>query len=378
MKNVIQLDLSKYIVRLTYDTEGISNDFSADYLSYGFTHWGDGSVTTANTTFTITNDTVTSFSLEPTGGPLFFTSPISNNIGSTKKIMQNYQTWTNDSDVNKMISLLNTAGSERNFTEISDNIDLKILTTSEQTSFNWSYTYNGVDYSSVNLGFQNIYGRPFIIFSDNRGIYQIGNTKINISQQQAIQIAEDYARTITYPLNYGNGTIIIVKDLNVNETNIIANLSTTSKDSATLYPYWNVQIPLDHNYPGKTYAVTVSIWADNGTVFNAQRNVVALSFPVPSLATVSLLAFIPLLAIIFAFLLVIVVVLIYLLGTRNRTDRTVEKIFVLGRNTQEIKDEVLKWFNQNNVEILENHEDSVKGRWGNWTSNSPQILSGFV
>ena len=42
----------------------------------------------------------------------------------------------------------------------------------------------------------------------------------------------------------------------------------------------------------------------------------------------------------------------------------VEDLFVSGRSTQEIKVEVLSWFNQNKVEVLETHEDFVKGRWG--------------
>jgi hypothetical protein len=44
--------------------------------------------------------------------------------------------------------------------------------------------------------------------------------------------------------------------------------------------------------------------------------------------------------------------------------RTVEEIFVSGRNTQEIRDEVSRWFSQNQVEMMENREDYVKGRWG--------------
>jgi len=326
LKNVIQLDVSKYTVTLTYDTVRTSNaEFSADYLGYGLIHMSYGSERTANASFSISNNAVTSFSLEPTGGQLFFTNKISNNFDAASRIMQNYQIWKNDSDVNKMINLLNMAGSERNITELSDNIDLKILTTPEFTSFSWSYTYNGANYSSVNLELQNIFGSPFIIFSDNRGIYSIGNTNINISKQQAINIAENYVRNYSYPLDFGNGTIIIVKDLNVNETNTTANLSTTSRDPLTLYPYWSVQVPLDRIYPGETYAVTVNVWADNGAVFNAQRDVVPLSFPVPSLAPVSLLAFVPTLVItasiiaITVVILAVVVIVLYLKDKQKTT-----------------------------------------------------------
>ena len=211
--------------------------------------------------------------------------------------MQNYQAWTNDPDINKMINLLNTVGSEKNFNEQLDNIELTIITTFDQTSFDWSHIYNGAKYSSVDLVFQNFFGRnsalSSITFSDNREIYEIGNTNINISKQQAIQIAQDFVENLSYPINYGNGTIVTVSDLSINETNTVANLSTTSLGTMTLFPYWSVQIALNQVYPGETYAVTLGIWANNGTVFNAQRDVV----PLPYFTPVSIFALLQTLAI---------------------------------------------------------------------------------
>ena len=285
LRNVIQLDLSKYIITLGYGTLRTSSaGLPTDYLGYGFMHWNDGGLTTANATFTISNNTVTSFSLQPTGGPLFSTYAISNNFDTAKKIMQNYQAWTNDPDVTKMVELLNAAGSKRNVSEISDNIDFRILTTSMSTSFSWSYIYNGVDYSSINLVLNNFIGFSLVSFSDNRGIYNIDNTDINISKQQAINIAENFVDTYSYQINFGNGTIATIKDLNINQTNISANLSATSRDPTTLYPYWSVQVPLNHTYPGETYAVTVNVWADSGAIFNPQRAVIPTSFATPSIS----------------------------------------------------------------------------------------------
>jgi len=335
LKNVIQLDLSKYIVTLAYDAMRSSDGFSADYLGYGLIHWTEeGGETTANASFTISNNTVTSFSLLPTGGSLIFTSSISNSFDSAEKIMQNYQAWTKDSDVNKMINLLNTAGSEKNFTEQLDNIELTILTTSEQTSYDWSYIYNGANYSSLNLVFQDLFGLPSISFSDNRAIYKIGNTSINISKQQAIQIAQDFVENLSYPINYGNGTIITVSDLSINETNTVANLSTTNWGTTTLSPYWSVQIALSHNYPGETYAVTLGIWANNGTVFNAQRDVVPLPVTLPSLTPASFFAALKTLLIIatvaIVVLLIVLVLVIYLLLLRpqrkTQSNKTIHSI----------------------------------------------------
>ena len=118
MKNVIQLDVTKYTITLTYDTERTTNGFSTDYLAYNLVHFSDGFEASANAIFAINNNSVTSFTLQPTGGQLFFTTPTTNSFDSAKRIMQNYQIWTHDSEVNKMINLLNTAGSENNVTEL--------------------------------------------------------------------------------------------------------------------------------------------------------------------------------------------------------------------------------------------------------------------
>ncbi len=54
--------------------------------------------------------------------------------------------------------------------------------------------------------------------------------------------------------------------------------------------------------------------------------------------------------------------------------RTVEEIFVSGRTTQEIREQVIGWFNQNQVELLENREDLVKGRWGIGLATAPKYF----
>ena len=184
----------------------------------------------------------------------------------------------------------------------------------------------------------------------------MGNTNVNFSKQQAIQVAEDYVRNLSYELNYGNGSVITVKGLIVNETDTTATLSTTSQYSATLYPYWSVQVPLVRNYPAETYAVTVGVWAGNGTIFSAQRNVVPKSFPIPHNTPPSLYTLIfPLII-----ALLIIFSLTYFLVTTSRKSRTIREIFVSGRTTAEVKDEVLRWFSQNNVGVMENHVDYVK------------------
>ncbi len=281
LKNVIQLDVSKYTMDLGYGVLRESDTgLATDYLGYGLSYGEFGS-STANAGFTVSNNTVTDFSFQQTGGSLFSKFTISKSFDTALKIMQNYQTWTNDPDVTEMISLLKTAGSERDITEQSGNIDLKIVVATTSTTFSWSYNYNGAEYSGINLELSNFIGLSSVNFTDNRSLHKIGNTRIDISQQQATIAAENFVNNLDYKVNFGNGTILTVKNLHFNDANTQANLSTTTRDPATLYPYWRIQVPLDHTYPGETYAVTVNVWADTGIVFNAQRAVVQTSSTTP-------------------------------------------------------------------------------------------------
>jgi hypothetical protein len=54
--------------------------------------------------------------------------------------------------------------------------------------------------------------------------------------------------------------------------------------------------------------------------------------------------------------------------------RTVEEIFVSGRTPQEVRDEVFRWFGQNQVETMENSQDYVKGRWGVGLATAPKYF----
>jgi hypothetical protein len=154
-----------------------------------------------------------------------------------------------------------------------------------------------------------------VSLNDNRSLFQIGNTNIDISKQQAITAAENYVQNYNYLVNFGNGTIATIKDLGINETSISADLSTTSRDARTLYPYWSVQVPLEHTYPAETYSITIDVWADSGIIFNAQREISSTTIPKPNLSfdPKALIAFLEIVAIAIILILVAIVaaVLVY-------------------------------------------------------------------
>jgi parallel beta-helix repeat protein len=280
LKNVIQLDLAKYTATLTSDSVREDSGNPSEHLQYSLSNFnGVFSEQTATASITISNNTLTSLNLMSTSGKLLTTNQTSDNFILAARIMQNYYAWTNDSEVNKMATLLNMAGPEKNVTEQQGNLDLQILVGPYYTTFGWSYKYNGADYPIVNLELENASGLVFITFSDTRSIQSIGNTDISISKQQAITIAENYVKNYAYPMNFANGTTIVVRNLTINDAETNATLGTALRNSTSLYPYWRVQVALDHIYPGNTQDISVQLWADNGTVFQATREVTPISFP---------------------------------------------------------------------------------------------------
>lgn len=201
-------------------------------------------------------------------GKLYFAFPFTDNYNATKRMMENYQAWKNDPEVGRMLSLLNKAGSAGNAMIISGNMDLKMADTGDSSEFDWSYTYNGADYSGVSLRFDDYI--PSLTFSDNRGIYSVGDTAINTSKQQAIEIAENYVfENVSYSYIFANGTKTTIKSLMGNESDATASLETTARTLSTLYPYWNVQVPLKQGYPAAIESMTVWVWADSGEVFGS-------------------------------------------------------------------------------------------------------------
>ena len=259
LENVVGIDLGKYQVTLV-------SGLGTEDLHYSLGNFA--SHVTAQLEFS--NGTLTSCYLSADYGEYILSS---NPYATAEKITQNYQTYSHDTVVGKMADLINSVSEEGNVTLLSNNIDLKILATQGYSTFSWNLNYNGADYSGIQLSVENFNGPDKInslTFSDTRSIFNIGNTNINIQKQQAITMAEDYVKNnFSYPQRFLNDTVRFTSGLQVVNENTTASLVTATRDSTTLYPYWNVRVALDHTYPALTVAVNVKVWADTGTIFEA-------------------------------------------------------------------------------------------------------------
>ncbi len=270
LRDVFQVDLNQYNAELTSTRTTIEDatvtqtlDFSLykDLVTYAYASLG------------FSNTTLTSCDLYPgSGSALLTTLPVTDSYDTAKIIIQNYRNWTDDGDVTNMINAISVLGSAKNATQVSGNVSLNVDSYQALSTYKWSYFFNGADYSSISLNIAG-YGQTLstLRLYDDRPLYNIGDTRLKVTKQQAIVIAEAYVRNnFTYPLSFANGSMTFETGLRVVDQNTTAALATAARDSSTLYPYWDVRVALDGMYPARVVAVNVRVWADSGTVFSAR------------------------------------------------------------------------------------------------------------
>ncbi len=152
-----------------------------------------------------------------------------------------------------MKSVLNQTVNPGNITigNIAQNVAIRNST----NDFVWSYNTNNIvdTYKAVDLTLEN---GNFQFYCNDWDLYTIGNTEVNINATQAIQIAKEQALK-TYPFATNNITIL--------DNESMATLNMQNRGNFTLYPHWEILLPLDTAY-GAVTCIQVLLWADTGQI----------------------------------------------------------------------------------------------------------------
>ena len=142
---------------------------------------------------------------------------------------------------------------------------LKISNYGDYAEIFLQYTINGIDFSakSMHIVFENNVIKEL---SDDWSFYTIGTAQVNISKEQAIQIARNAAESFTW-----NASGIIVSNFDVLDEPVSTVFFPHPRtEPLSLIPYWYVTLYLDRTYPGGVNVITVGVWADTGQVANIQ------------------------------------------------------------------------------------------------------------
>lgn len=265
LHDVAQIDTTKYKTTLLSDTIEYRSDIGAaeEVLRYSLT----SSESNLDAILRFRNNHFSRYQLNPIeSSPILTQLQPSDLLENAKAALNRYKTYTGDSYIDEMSSLLATLTKTENTEITQGNLKLKVTVSGAGNGeFQWLYTESGIDYPSKSLDmiFEN---RLLTEMTDGYFLFTVGSTNLAISHDQAISIAKNYAKTLTWNID-GKP----VTGFNVLDTPVSAELAPHPRTGSTgLIPYWYIVMRLDRVYSGGINTLTVGIYADTGQVAHVQ------------------------------------------------------------------------------------------------------------
>jgi len=268
MENLLPIDLSQYTIKLLNESTMVGiplGDINRNMTTVRYQLTSEESTLTV--TFIVEHDTVWSCNVYTIEGKAVPSKQYPNQLDAVAGFLEKYQTYTNI-DSNNLIAMLNDVDITKDSTVTTENTKLttkQIYSDVNKTSFKWTYTIDGVDYTKLSLLFDT--EGNFMKMADTRVLYTIGDTSINVSDEQAIDVALETLQSYSYKLADGS----VVEGFSVSD--VAAMIYTTPFDYVNyeLRPYWDVRLYLYEIYPGNVFGVTVYLWADTGEVISVSN-----------------------------------------------------------------------------------------------------------
>ncbi len=262
LRDVIKLDMTKYKASLLSDTVEYRSDFGnviEETMKYSLT----SNESNIDVSLRFRNNHFSRYQVfldEDGGSPLYSQPQSTNALTSARNILERYRSYKNESYIEDAISLLSSATETESNGTILDHTKLTISTSGDTVEIMLLDVENGVDFApkSLRLVFENQVLRELL---DGWFLFGIGNTEVNISPEQAIEIARNAALTFTW--NY-NG--VEVGNVTVLQQPVSVDFHPSPKTDLELVPYWFVTLHLDKTYPGGVTRLGVGVWADTGQV----------------------------------------------------------------------------------------------------------------
>jgi hypothetical protein len=265
LHDVAQVDMNKYKTTLLSNTIEYRSDIvsAEEIIRYSLT----SSTSNLDVYFRFRNSHFSRYQLNPIETtPILTQNQPSSLIENAKATLERYKTYSGDSYLDEMSALLEKVNTEGNTDLTQGNLKLKITDdTAGNGEVQWTYTQSGIDYPSKSLDmiFEN---RVLIQMTDGYFLFTVSSTSLDVSQEEAITIAKNYAKTLTW--NIDNKQI---KGFNVIDEPVSVQMAPHPRTGSTgLVPYWYVVLKLDQTYSDGTNTFTAGIFADNGEVVDVQ------------------------------------------------------------------------------------------------------------
>jgi DNA-binding transcriptional ArsR family regulator len=261
LEDVVHLNMTKYYATLVSNTveyRSVLGGIAEETLKYSLTHNEDK----LDVTFRFRNNTLFRYSLYVLEGSPLYTQPQPTNVlDMAKGLLDRYENYTGVSYVQEMRYLLETVDVIKDMTTTSGNVKLNISTEGDDVEIQWIYTSNGIDFQAKSVGFS--FDNGFLeTLDDGWFLFKVGSTDVNVSKEEAINIATNYAKNFSW-----NVDGVEVTDFNILEDPVSADLVPhVREEPLVLIPYWYVTLYLDKVYPGNVNRIAVGLWADTAEV----------------------------------------------------------------------------------------------------------------
>ncbi len=255
LRDVIQLDLTKYDVELLSNTQTELEGVIQQSLVYSLKS-ADSSMT-VNMLFK--KNMLSSYSVSLLGGTPIYEGPQPFKIlDSAKWLIQKMTSYEHEPYFVQMNTTLYQFNEASSITLQQGNLKFNLSTAGTITTMQWYYTENDVDFplKSLKLTFD---GLTLKELDDSYFLYSIGNANVNINQAEAIQLAKTAIQGYTW---FSGGQQ--VSGYTVQDASAVFDPSPRENPLA-LVPHWTVTLYLT-NLPASTNInrLSVGVWADTG------------------------------------------------------------------------------------------------------------------
>jgi hypothetical protein len=200
----------------------------------------------------------------PPFAPIYVQPQSTDVLEATRGLIERYRVSSNEPYLEEMSRLLASAN-ETSDEQTLGKVKLKMTIFGENAEVLLMYTSDEFGFSakSLRLLFQNHVLKEM---SDDWFLYTVSDAQVNVSREQAIQIARNAAKNFEWTINGAT-----VSNFNVLAEPVSAVFFPHPRTEVlTLVPYWYVTLYLDKEYPGGVNGITVGVWADTGIVANIQ------------------------------------------------------------------------------------------------------------
>ena len=256
LRDVIQLDMTKYYARLVSNTVDYSQDLGGiteENLKYTLT----SVESELEADFRFRNQTLSRFRFNIIeGAPFFSQQKQSDIIDIADGLLERYQNYAGVFYLERMRNILKTADTNE-YTE--GDIKLIISTEGKDTKIQWMKVADSIDFQvkGLELNFENGF---LEMLTDGWFLFNVGSTELNILKEEAINIAIQNTNEYSW---IANG--VEISEFNIIENEITARMYPHLRENnLELVPCWVVNIPLDKVYPGNVDNIVVGVWADTG------------------------------------------------------------------------------------------------------------------